>query len=297
MDFADLACLADGSSNLTDFTIKALQSEVLMIQSRLDRLEDVKCLHPAEQVKLSQTSGEVEVTIDDLRYEMQAQEERIVTTERSLSYLQEGLSSVNKFLGICNPLNSNIESLASESWMASKLALEPWVGWREYLADLPLAPYDVYEVSASMAKPPSASCRPTFFDGNLAPRGALLEIRDAIDDGPGMYRIVAGFGTKVRLAAEMDSPFLELIAFDTEVEVFEVLMLEGVSRVRAKIKKPAGWITVLDTETDTRMAVKQSEVSMQSREIGRRVTSGFVCSRNVCGGAWLNPIVRRCFTV
>lgn len=79
---------------------------------------------------------------------------------------------------------------------------------------------------------------------------------DTLVDSPALY--VTWHSTVVRAAAELTSLEVDTLTMGTEVAVLEVVSLVEGRRVRGRIENPAGWISLLDTETGNRVAAKVS---------------------------------------
>lgn len=74
-------------------------------------------------------------------------------------------------------------------------------------------------------------------------------------DSPGTYTIVHN-GTKVGTSAELTGSAISELSSGASVRVLEVVRLEMDKRVRARLEVPAGWISLVNTETGFRWATK-----------------------------------------
>merc|ERR1712217_504269 len=77
------------------------------------------------------------------------------------------------------------------------------------------------------------------------------------DDGPGEYVITKMSAVKSGISTK--SPHIGTLSGDTLVEVLQVVSYIKENRVRGRIKKPAGWISILNIEDGTRWAVKKGQ--------------------------------------
>jgi len=92
----------------------------------------------------------------------------------------------------------------------------------------------------------------------------VLDLADGLDlDGnaPGSYVIVHNKprGVAVYDGVEMDSNQITHLPQGHVVEVLEVLRLPVAKRIRARIKEPAGWISLKHTRSGYRWAVQEQE--------------------------------------
>lgn len=86
-------------------------------------------------------------------------------------------------------------------------------------------------------------------------------------DSPGAYTILHD-RTKVAPAKELSDQWVAELGKGTSVRIVEVISMPGIKRVRGRLESPAGWISLLNTETGYRWAAKPStggSSSSQSR--------------------------------
>jgi hypothetical protein len=81
-------------------------------------------------------------------------------------------------------------------------------------------------------------------------------------DKPGLYVILRATNVSKELANS--SAFVRRLAVGTEVDVIEVV--KETKRLRAKIRDPEGWMSLLNLEDDTRWACLKTDASLARRE-------------------------------
>merc|ERR1712176_1619215 len=77
------------------------------------------------------------------------------------------------------------------------------------------------------------------------------------EDGPGEYVMTKMSAVKSGISTK--SPHIGTLSGDTMVEVLQVVSYIKENRVRGRIKKPPGWISILNIEDGTRWAVKKGQ--------------------------------------
>jgi hypothetical protein len=83
---------------------------------------------------------------------------------------------------------------------------------------------------------------------------------EVVTDTPGMYTIMAA-ASRVGDVIALENTQVGLLKQGDEVEVIEVKRLETVPRIRARLRKPSGWITLVNTETGERFAEMKAKTT------------------------------------
>jgi len=82
-------------------------------------------------------------------------------------------------------------------------------------------------------------------------------------DSPGMYNILHD-RTKVAPTKELSEQWVAELDKGAAVRVVEVISMRAIKRVRGRLESPAGWISLLNTETGYRWAAKPSSTGSSS---------------------------------
>jgi hypothetical protein len=86
----------------------------------------------------------------------------------------------------------------------------------------------------------------------------LRKLHDPEVDEPGIY-VITHDNTLVGTTSSLDSDDIDKLSVGTEVEVVELVTMHEEHRLRAKIKDPEGWISLLNTETGRRWAAQKAD--------------------------------------
>jgi hypothetical protein len=114
----------------------------------------------------------------------------------------------------------------------------------------------------------------------ITPIDEFVDVGDGEEeDGPGIYRTTHR-GVVVRAEVSMDSEKLTKMAEGVTFKVAEVCQLRQEQRLRARIEKPAGWITIVNLETGERWASRAARVRSDKPEQGNQGGCGCLAMMN-----------------